>query len=60
MTQLIISNKQMKDIVKKVRSMKESGLLLKGVSKTIQNEKRKKQKCAKGVIQADDGAIRVG
>ena len=35
---LIISNKEMEDIIKIVKSLKDSGLLLKGVSETIQNE----------------------
>ena len=35
---LIISNDEMKDIIKIVKSLGDSGLLLKGVSKTVQNE----------------------
>ena len=38
MTALIISNKEMKDMMKIVRSVKELGLLLNGVSETIENE----------------------
>ena len=34
----------MKDIMKKVKSLEESGLLIKGVSETITNE-AKEQKC---------------
>ena len=37
-TALIISNEKMNDIVKIVKSLEESGLLIKGVSETIQNE----------------------
>ena len=37
-TTLIISNDGMKNIIKKVKSLEYSGLLLKGVSKTIQND----------------------
>ena len=37
-TTLIISNDEMKDITKIVKSLEDSGLLLKGVSETIQNE----------------------
>ena len=37
-TTLIISNDEMKNIIKKVKSLEYSGLLLKGVSKTIQND----------------------
>ena len=35
---LIISNNEMEDIIKIVKSLKDSGLLIKGVSETIQNE----------------------
>ena len=35
---LIISNNEMEDIIKILRSPENSGLLLKGVSKTVQNE----------------------
>ena len=37
-TSLIISNNEMEDIIKIVKSLKESGLLLKGVIETVQNE----------------------
>ena len=37
-TTLIISNDEMDDILKIVKSLKDSGLLLKGVSETIQHE----------------------
>ena len=37
-TALIISNDEMEDILKIVRLLEDSGLLLKGVSETIQNE----------------------
>ena len=35
---LIVSNEEMEDIMKIVKSLEDSGLLLKGVSETIQNE----------------------
>ena len=35
---LIISNDEMGDIIKIVKSLEDSGLLLKGVTKTVQNE----------------------
>ena len=38
MTALIISNKEMIDIMKIVKSLKESGLLIKDVIETIENE----------------------
>ena len=40
---LIISNEEMKDIMKKVKSLEESGLLIKGVSETITNESKEKK-----------------
>ena len=42
-TTLIISNDEIKDIIKIVKSVKYSGLFLKGFSKTIQNEIREKR-----------------
>ena len=38
MTALIISNDEIGDIIKTVKSPDDSGLLLKGVTKTVQNE----------------------
>ena len=35
---LIISNNEMDDIIKIVKSLEDSGLLLKGVTETVQNE----------------------
>ena len=40
---LIISNDEMEDIIKIVKSLEDSGLLLKGVSKTIQNEEKEQK-----------------
>ena len=37
-TTLIISNEGMNDIMKIVKSLEDSGLLIKGVSETIKNE----------------------
>ena len=42
-TILIISNDEMKDIIKVVKSLEDSGLLLKGVSKTVQIESKKQK-----------------
>ena len=44
-TTLIISNEQMNDIMKMIKYLEESGLLIKGVSDTMKNES-KVQKCA--------------
>ena len=40
---LIISNDEMGDILKVVKSLEDSGVLLKGVSETIQNEAKEKR-----------------
>ena len=37
-TTLILSNKDMDDLIKIVKSLEDSGLLLKGVTKSVQNE----------------------
>ena len=37
-TILIISNEEMNDVMKVIKSLEESGLLIKGVSETIKNE----------------------
>ena len=39
-TTLIISNHEMNDIMKIIKSLEESGLLLKGISETIKNESK--------------------
>ena len=38
MTTLIISNDEIEDIIKMVKSLEDSGLLIKGVTETVQNE----------------------
>ena len=43
MTTLIISNDEMNDILKIVKSLENSGLLLKGVSERIQHEAKKQR-----------------
>ena len=42
-TTLIISNDEMDDILKIVKSLEDSGILLKGVSETIQNEAKEQR-----------------
>ena len=42
-TTLIISNDEMEGIIKIVKSLEDSGLLLKGVSETIQNEAKEQK-----------------
>ena len=43
LTTLIISNDEMNDILKIVKSLENSGLLLKGVSETIQHEAKEQR-----------------
>ena len=43
-TTLIISIKEMNDIMKIVQVLEDSNILLKGVTKTIKNEKKKKKR----------------
>ena len=43
-TALIISNKEMEDIIKMIKSIEESGLQMKGISERIENEAKKKKK----------------
>ena len=40
---LILSNNEMEDIIKIVKSLEDSGLLLKGVTETVQNEVKKQK-----------------
>ena len=42
-TTLIISNDEIKDIIRIVKSLEDSGLLLKGISKIIQNEAKEQK-----------------
>ena len=42
-TTLIISNEEMNDIMKIIKSLKESGLLIKGVRETIKNEAKEEK-----------------
>ena len=43
-TTLVISNDEMNDIIKIVKSLENSGVLLKGVSETIQQHEAKEQR----------------
>ena len=48
---LIISNEEMKDIMKIVDSLEGSSLLIKGGSKTIENETKKKKEDSTNVVR---------
>ena len=41
----------MNDIMKKIKSLKESGLLIKGVNETIKNETKEKKRISQNVIR---------
>ena len=43
-TTLIVSNEEINDIMKIVQALEDSNILLKGVTKTIENEKKKNKK----------------
>ena len=43
-TTLIISNKDMNDIIKIIQALENSNTLIKGVTKTIKNETKKKKR----------------
>ena len=43
MTILIILNEEMNDIMNTVKSLEESGLLIKGISKTIKNDAKEQK-----------------
>ena len=42
-TTLIISNEEINDIIKTLKSLEESGLLIKGISETIKNEAKEQK-----------------
>ena len=50
MTALIISNQEMNDIMKIVKSLEESGLLIKGIGKTIKNEVKEQKGVFLGML----------
>ena len=50
MTTLIISNEELNDIMKIVKSLEESGWLIKGASQTIKNEANKLKEIFLGIL----------
>ena len=50
-TELIISNGEMEDIFKKVKSLKESRLLIKGTSEVIKNEAKEQKGRFLGMLE---------
>ena len=59
-TTLIISNDEMDDILKIVKSLEDSGVLLKGVSETIQHEAKEQRGGFLGMILGTLGASLLG
>ena len=60
MTTLLISNDEMNDILKIVISLENSGLLLKGVSETIQHEAKEQRAGCLGMLLGTLGASLLG
>ena len=54
----IISNEEIEEIMKIVKSLKDSGLLIKGVRETIQNEAKKQKSEFRGMLLGSLGARR--
>ena len=59
-TTLIISNDEMNDILKIVKSLENSGLLLKGVSETIQHEAKEQRGGFLSILLGTLGASLLG
>ena len=60
MTTLIISNEKMNDIIKIVKSLEESGLLIKGVSEATKNEAQEQKGGFLGMLMGTLGASLLG
>ena len=59
-TTLIISNEEMNDTTKLIKSLKESGLLIKGVSETIKNEAKEQKEEFLSMLLGTLGASLLG
>ena len=57
---LIISNEEMNDVMKIVKSFEESGLLIKGVSETIKNDAKEQKGGFLGISLSTLGASLLG
>ena len=60
MTTLITSNNEIEDIIKIVKSLEDSGLLLKGVTETVQNEVKEQKGGFLSVLLGTLGASLLG
>ena len=59
-TTLIISNKDMDDLIKIVKSLEDSGLLLKGITESVQNELKEQKGEFLSMLLATLGASLLG
>ena len=59
-TTLIISNKDMDDLIKIVKSLEDSGLLLKGITESVQNEIKEQKGGFLGMLLGTLGASLLG
>ena len=59
-TTLIISNKEMNDLMKIVQSLEDSNILLKGVTKTIENETKEQKEEFLSMLLGTLGASLLG
>ena len=59
-TTLIISNKDMDDLIKIVKSLEDSGLLLKGITESVQNEIKEQKAGFVGMLLGTLGASLLG
>ena len=59
-TTLIISNKDMDDLIKIVKSLEDSGLLLKGVTQSVQNEVKEQKSGFLSMLLGTLGASLLG
>ena len=59
-TALIISNKDIEDLIKIVKSLEDSGLLLKGVTESVQNEVKEQKGGFLGMLLGTLGASLLG
>ena len=59
-TTLIISNEEMDDIMRLVKSLEESGLLIKAVSETVKNEVKEQKGKFLGMLLGTLGASLLG
>ena len=59
-TVLIISNDEIRDIIKIIKSLEDSGLLLKGITKTVQNEVKEQKGGSLSALLCTLGASLLG